>query len=106
MEYLLEADLFKFLWRTRNINIDDPELVIFQKLSQFANILKKEKVQINKLSEAILNYSHEELIELIQPIQSEQSRKALVGFLKEKLDISTGIFLDNSTESSLFISVI
>jgi len=102
-EYKLNARLFKFLWQTRNINIDDPELIIFQKLSQFANILKQDEVQINKLSEAILNYSLEELIELTQPIQSAQSRKALVGFLKEKLDISTGIFLDNSTESSLFI---
>ena len=97
------VDLYKFLWATRSITIDNPEMLIYLKLSQSANVLKKDGVKIEQLTSAIDRFTLDKLSELIKPIQSEKSQKALVDFIKEGLEPATELFLENRTASALYI---
>lgn len=97
------SDLYKFLWATRSITIDNPEMLIYLKLSQSANALKKDGVKIEELASAIERFTPDKLSELIKPIQSEKSQKALVDFIKEELEPATELFLENITASALYI---
>lgn len=95
--------LYKFLWATRSITIDNPEVLIYLKLSQSANALKKDGVKIEELASAIERFTPDILSELIKHIQSEKSQKALVDFIKEELEPATELFLENITASALYI---
>lgn len=95
--------LYKFLWATRSITIDNPEALIYLKLSQFANVLKKDGVKIEELTSAIQGFIPDKLSEFIKPIQSEKSQKALVDVIKEELEPATELFLENITASALYI---
>jgi len=97
------GDLYKFLWATRSITIDNPEMLIYLKLSLSANVLKKDGVKIEELASAIEGFTPAKLSELIKPIQSEKSQKALVDFIKEELEPATALFLENITASALYI---
>jgi len=97
------SDLYKFLWATRSITIDNPEMLIYLKLSQSANVLKKDEVKIEELASAIESFTPDKLSELIKPIQSEKSQKVLVDFIKEELEPATELFLENITASALYI---
>lgn len=97
------SDLYKFLWATRSITIDNPEMLIYLKLSQSANVLKKDGVKIEELTSAIDRFTLDKLSELIKPIQSEKSQKSLVDFIKEELEPATELFLENKTASALYI---
>jgi len=95
--------LYKFLWATRSITIDNPEALIYLKLSQSANVLKKDGVKIEELTSAIQGFIPDKLSEFIKPIQSEKSQKALVDVIKEELEPATELFLENITASALYI---
>ncbi len=100
---LSDPYLYKFLWATRSITIDNPEVLIYLKLSQSANVLKKDGVKIEELTSAIERFMPDKLSEFIKPIQSEKSQKALVDFIKEELEPATELFLENITASALYI---
>ena len=100
---LSEPYLYKFLWATRSITIDNPEALIYLKLSQSANVLKKDGVKIEELTSAIQGFIPDKLSEFIKPIQSEKSQKALVDVIKEELEPATELFLENITASALYI---
>lgn len=100
---LSDPYLYKFLWATRTITIDNPEVLIYLKLSQSANALKKDGVKIEELTSAIDRFTPDKLSELIKPIQSEKSQKALVDFIKEEVEPATELFLENITASALYI---
>ncbi len=95
--------LYKFLWATRSITIDNPEALIYLKLSQSANVLKKDGVKIEELTSAIQGFIPDKLSEFIKLIQSEKSQKALVDVIKEELEPATELFLENITASALYI---
>lgn len=95
--------LYKFLWATRSIMIDNPEALIYLKLSQSANVLKKDGVKIEELTSAIQEFIPDKLSEIIKSIQSEKSQKALVDVIKEELEPATELFLENITASALYI---
>jgi len=95
--------LYKFLWATRSITIDNPEALIYLKLSQSANVLKKDGVKIEELASAIQGFIPDKLSEFIKPIQSDKSQKALVDVIKEELEPATELFLENITASALYI---
>jgi len=98
-----DPHLYKFLWATRSITIDNPEALIYLKLSQSANVLKKDGVKIEELTSAIQGFIPDKLSEFIKPIQSEKSQKALVDVIKEELEPATELFLENITASALYI---
>ncbi|RLC37218.1 MAG: hypothetical protein DRH33_05995 [Candidatus Nealsonbacteria bacterium] len=100
---LSDPYLYKFLWATRSITIDNPEALIYLKLSQSANVLKKDGVKIEELTSAIQGFILDKLSEFIKPIQSEKSQKALVDVIKEELEPATELFLENITASALYI---
>lgn len=95
--------LYRFLWATRSITIDNPEALIYLKLSQSANVLKKDGVKIEELTPAMQGFISDKLSEFIKPIQSDKSQKALVDVIKEELEPATELFLENITASALFI---
>lgn len=97
------SDFYEFMWATRSITIDNPEMYIYLKFSQSANTLKKAGVNIKKLISAIETYIPKELKELKKSIKNVKLQKALVGFIKEKLESATEIFLENITASALYI---
>jgi len=78
-------------------------MIIYLKLSLSANVLKKDGVKIEELASAIEGFTPAKLSELIKPIQSEKSQKALVDFIKEELEPATALFLENITASALYI---
>ena len=98
------SDPYEFMWVTRPITIDNPEMLIYLKLSQSANVLAKDGVKVGQLVSAIERFIPDELSELIRPIQSKESQNALVNFLREKLEPATGLFLENITASALHVS--
>ena len=97
-------EFIEFMWVTRPITVDNPEMLIYLKLSQSANVLAKDGVKVGQLVSAIERFIPDELNELIRPIQSKESQNALVNFLREKLEPATGLFLENITASALHVS--
>lgn len=97
------SDLYKFLYVTRFITIDNPRVLIYLKLSRCANILAKDGVDIGQLIPAVEEFMPDELSELTRPIQSDKSQKALIDLLGENLDLATGLFLENITASALHV---